>query len=78
MSPTSYAYIGDTNTKSESVKDEYLHYVSPQNDASPFNSAAFEEFKTALQDISLSSDDVQGIRKVCVICYKKGRKLDSQ
>jgi hypothetical protein len=64
---STYPYIGDTNLGKENPREEYVEYVRPQNDlsGSPFRPEAFAEFKEALQAMSLSADDVDGIRKVC-------------
>lgn len=60
-----HSYIGDIGTGSEKAQHEYEEYVSPQDDnSSPFRRNAFEEFKDALDPLSLGADDVGGIRKV--------------
>lgn len=60
-----HSYIGDIDTGSERAQQEYEEYVSPQDEnSSPFRRNAFEEFKEALDPLSLGADDVSGIRKV--------------
>jgi hypothetical protein len=63
-----HSYIGDIDTGSERARQEYEEYVSLQDDnSSPFRIDAFEEFKDALDPLSLGADDVSGIRKVRTI-----------
>ncbi len=60
-----HTYIGDHEDGSERARKEYENYVAPQfENSSPFQRNAFEEFKEALQPLSLGADDVDGIRKV--------------
>lgn len=60
-----HIYIGDMNSRSARAQKEYEEYVQPQDkNSSPFRRLAFEEFKQALQPLSLGADDVGGIRKV--------------
>ena len=59
-----HTYIGDMDVVSERVRKEYEDYVDPQDDSNPFRKNAFEEFKQALNPLSLGADDVDGIRKV--------------
>ena len=67
-----YPYIGDPNLGKETPRKEYLEYLRPQNElsASPFRPEAFAEFKDALQAMSLSADNVGGIRKVGRPCLQ--------
>lgn len=61
----SHYYIGDNDTGSERLRQEYEEYTSPQDDNStPFRRNALEEFQEALRPLSLGADDVDGIRKV--------------
>lgn len=56
-------YVGDIDTV-RALK-EYEDYVSPQDEnSSPFREETLEEFKEALEPLSLGSDNVAGIRSV--------------
>jgi hypothetical protein len=64
---SSHAYIGGSDPDTAApIRKEYLDYVKPQDElsSSPFRPLAFEEFKDALHTMSLSADDVKGIRTV--------------
>ena len=60
-------YVGDLDTGSQRALQEYEEYVSPQDsNSSPFRMEALEEFKQALEPLSLGADDVTDIRLVSV------------
>jgi len=60
-------YVGDLDTGSQRALQEYEEYVSPQDlNSSPFRMQALQEFKQALEPLSLGVDDVSGIRLVSV------------
>ena len=60
-------YVGDLDTGSQRALQEYEEYVSPQDsNSSPFRMEALQEFKQALEPLSLGADDVSGIRLVSV------------
>jgi hypothetical protein len=64
-------YIGDLDTGSQRALQEYEEYVSPQDyNSSPFRMEALEEFKQALEPLSLGADDVAGIRLVSTTIYR--------
>ena len=67
---SSHVYIGSDSDRATPVRKEYLDYVRPQEElsASPFRPVSSKEFKDALHTMSLSADDVQGIRSVSS-CY---------
>jgi hypothetical protein len=60
-------YVGDLDTGSQRALQEYEEYVSPQDsNSNPFRMVALQEFKQALEPLSLGADDVAGIRLVSV------------
>lgn len=62
-----HKYIGDLEKELGDPPEEYVKHASSQSDffdSSPFRSQAYDEFKKALEPLSLSANDVDGIRKV--------------
>ncbi|VEU41306.1 unnamed protein product [Pseudo-nitzschia multistriata] len=59
----SYRYVGDTNWQNERTRDEYVRCVksSEKLQSSNYNHMAFDEFKSALNAMSLNANDVRGI-----------------
>ena len=61
-----YPHIGNLASSRENPPDEYLRYIAPPSNstATQFRSEKVDEFKDCLSGLSLSSNDVDGIREV--------------
>lgn len=77
-STPSYRYVGDNKKRNERVRDEYTGCVrlSEYLDSNLFNPVAFKEFKKCLNGMSLSTNDVVGIKQLAESGYV-GRQVMS-
>ena len=74
----SFRYVGDTNWRSEIIRDEYARSIQSSNNLQSFlcDPNAFGEFKESLNAISLNVNDVRGIYNLAESGHL-GRKIKS-
>jgi len=67
-----YDFLGDPKTNEEDVKkyEEFVAYAgNPKLLAGSFNPVSFSEFTSSLAEITLNSDDVEGMRKLAISAH---------